>query len=577
MSIFRRASGNHVFFNRRLLLLTFALLVWLFFLVRATQVFTISSTHVGWYSSDTAIVVLMANQDQPLNTFDTYYYGQDRFGAWPFLLPQIIHHLTNYHWSSRSIFIIQSVWLFIGVLLLSTMSRRVDVMVGLLFLLPLCLDARVSRFVFALSLTYGWQITAFIFSWWSLRCFVGHCFRTPKSNHQVIKSIAWALPTFWFALLAIMSSPVSGPVLVFLATLEVLRSMNKSRSSGAVKSIYEERVDHTNSRQWPSRIYVRVLYAALPIAAAVVIELLLKAHYHSNSLKRFGNDFKTPVALDTGHLTENLVVQSGLFRGSPWWLFSLLPLLVFALLSARDIYFFRNDKERLRESLTKLFLEDDAILVIAAFGIGVINFILTVLVSHTRVMQYAPTYLTLSHLFISFSGLMTLLLMARRMKRYGRAASYAISLGALTILLIWFPKSETNPQYPPLMKTAVDLSQKAPSRVLLGGFWETYVFAGLDPKGVLIAVPAEGQYVRIPWSIDAIKRSDLVIVEHGLEFERSRNIPAPDLGTAETPKPYLVQYGVPLRLINPRWYVNDRFVFSLYRNEASKLYRNDIK
>jgi hypothetical protein len=568
MSIFRRASGNHVFFNRRLLQLTFALLVWLFFLVRATQVFTFSSTHVGIYTSDSAIPILMANQDQRLNTFDTYFYGQDRFGAWPFLIPQMIHRATNYHWSSRAIFIMQTVWLFVGALLLAMMSRRVDVMVGLLYLLPLCLHARVVEFVFALSQTYAWQITALIFSWYCLRRLVEWLFGMRQSHQKLLKIAVWSLLTFWFALLAIQSSPVSWPVLFFLATLEVLHSLYKSRRSGAVKSVHEERVDHTNSRQWPSRLYVRVLQVALPIAAAVVTELLLKAHYHSNSLKRFGTDFRTPVALDAGHLTENLVVQWNQFRESPWWLLAFLPLLAFAVLSARVIYLFKEDKKKLSESLRKLFLEDDAILVIATFGIGVINFILTVLVSHTRIMQYAPTYLTLSHLFISFSGLLALLLMARSMKRYGHVASYAIGLAALTILLICFPKSETNPQYPPLMKSAVDLSQKAPSRVLLGGFWETYVFAGLDPKGAIIPVPAEGQYVRIPWLIEAMRRSDLVIVEHGLEFERSRNIPCPDLGTAENPKPYLVQYGVPLRLIIPRWYVNDGYVFSVYKNEA---------
>jgi hypothetical protein len=568
MSTFRRASGHHVFPHGRLLLLAFALLVWSFFLVRATQVFTFSSTHVGIYTSDSAIPILMANQDQRLNTFDTYFYGQDRFGAWPFMIPQIIHRATGYHWSSRAIFIMQTVWLFVGALLLAMMSRRIDVIVGLLYLLPLCLHARVVEFVFALSQTYAWQVTALIFSWWSLRRFVECRFLLPTSDHHVITTITWGLLTFWFALLAIQSSPVSWPVLFFLATLEVLRSLYKSRRSGAVKSVHEERVDHTNSRQWPSRLYVRVLQVALPIAAAVVTEILLKSHYHANSLKRFGNDFRTPVALDTGHLTENLLVQWNQFRESPWWLLAFLPLLAFAVLSARNIYLFRRDKKKLRESLQKLFLEDDAILVIATFGIGVINFTLTVLVSHTRIMQYATTYLTLSFLFISFSGLLALLLTARRMKSYGRALSYAIGLAALALLLLRFPKVEINPQYPPLMKTAADLSQTAPSRVLLGGFWETYVFAGLDPNGVIIPVPAEGQYVRIPWTIEDMRRSDLVIVEHGLVFERSRNIPCPDLGTAENPKPYLVQYGVPLRLVTPRWYVHDGYVFSVYKNEA---------
>jgi len=569
MSTLRRASSNHVR-NKRLLLLTLALLVWLFFLVRATQVFTFSSTHVGVFTSDSAIVVLMANQDRPLNTFNTYFYGQDRFGAWPFMIPQVIHRATGYRWSARAIFIMQTLWVFIGVLVLSAMSRRIDVMVGLVFLLPLCLHVRVIEFLFALSQTYAWQTTALIFGWWSLRRFAEHSFRLAKSDHHVIKSIAWALLTFWFALLATMSSPVSGPALAFLATLEAIRSINNSGRSGVLKNGRGRALDQPDSRQWQP-LYVRALQVALPIGAAVVTELLLKRHYHSFVRTYYGDYydlFSTPVALDIGHLADNLVHQWSRFRETPWWLLSLLPLLVFALLSARAIYLTRQDMRQLRESLTTLFLEDNSILVIETFGIGVINFILTVLVSHTRAMQYAPTYLVLTHLFISFSGLASLLLLVERMKNYRRPTLYAIGAAALALLLIRFPHVEMNPDYPPLLKSAVDLSQKAPTRVLLGGFWETYVFAGLDPDGVIIPVPAEGEYLRTPWTVNNLKQSDLVIVEHGLQFERSRNMRCPDLGVAEAPLPYIVQYGVPLRLVIPRWYVNGGYVFSVYKNEA---------
>jgi hypothetical protein len=532
--------------TRKNLLFACAFLIWLLLLLRATQVFTIGSRHVTMFNSDSAIVVLMANEDRPATAYNTYYYGQDRFGAWPFLIAQLIHRATDYHWTNRALFIVQTIWLFIGALLFSTMSRRVDLPVGLLFLLPLCLHLTARQNLFDLSQPYAWQTTALIFSWWSLRRFCEHCFGLLENNRQKVKRIAWGGLTFWFALLAVLSSTVSSVILFFLLTLEVLRS------------IYKVGGEQDYKKPDYKKLGKRFLQVALPLASAVAVEFLLRVNYHRYSRKHFGSDNKTAMHLDRGHLIENLINQWTRFTNSPWWLLSLLPLLLLVVLGARYIYLLKDNRQKLQSSLRTLFLEDNAILVIGTFGIGLINFLITVMVSHIRINDYSERYLTLSYLFASFSGLLTLLLLAGRTKRHSRSLQSALAVAGLAFLLFKFPTAVIDPFYTNLTETASNLSQKASGSVLLGGYWETYVFAALDPNDSIVPVPYEGETLRMPWTVESLKLADQVIVEHR----------PPSLGGPEAPAPYLVQYGIPLRLVTPRWYVNGEYNFSVYKNEA---------
>jgi hypothetical protein len=534
--------------DKRILLFALAFLIWLIILIRAVEVFTVGSPHVIMFHSDSAIVLLMANEDRPATAYNIYFYGQDRFGAWPFLLAQFIHRVTGHYWSQRALFIFQTIWLFTGALLFSTLNgRREDVWIGLFYLLPLCLHIRARQTLFDLSQPYAWQTTALIFSWWCLRRFCEYCFPQVDDNNSKVRKRVWGALVFWFSLLAILSSTVSTPILIFLIMLEVTRAVHNAQGFRSLKSIGR-----------------KLLQVALPIAAAAMTEFLLRVSYHRYSLKHFGHDNRTTIVLDRGHLIDNLSNQWTRFADSPWWLLALLPLLVFAVLSARYIYLHKGDREKLLGNLRKLFLEDTAVLVIGTFGIGLISFIITVLVSHVRANDYSERYLAVSYLFISLSGLLTLWLLAGKVKKYRLAAASALAFAGLLFLFISFPPAMINPQYLTLQETARHLSQEAPGNVLLGGYWETYVFAALDAKHAIVPIPAEGESMRTPWTTEALKRADQVIVEHHRKEMSER------LGGPLAPPPQLVQYGETLRLVTPRWYVNGEYVFSIYRHETQQ-------
>jgi hypothetical protein len=93
--------------------------------------------------------------------------------------------------------------------------------------------------------------------------------------------------------------------------------------------------------------------------------------------------------------------------------------------------------------------------------------------------------------------------------------------------------------------------------VLMGGYWETYVFSALQPTHTMTPLPLEGDLVRIPWAITTLHGAGEVIVE----YKHSR------VGDAEPPPERLFQYSESLRLVDPKWYENSEYAFARYMRE----------
>ena len=142
------------------------------FLMRAIATFgPASDINNITFNSDSAIPVLMANDQRPITIFNFYYYCADRWGGWPFLPMQIAERMAGYHWTAQSIFVVQAVWLFVGALAFAGLSRRDGVIAGLVYLIALCLHRDAHYLIFELSQVYAWQTTAMLLGWWALRRF----------------------------------------------------------------------------------------------------------------------------------------------------------------------------------------------------------------------------------------------------------------------------------------------------------------------------------------------------------------------------------------------------------------------
>ena len=531
--------------SKKTLVTLIALIVWSFFLWRAFNVFGPSgAANDISFNSDSAIPVLMSNDERPITIFNLYYYGADRWGGWPFLVTQFIRRATGYKWSDQSIFMLQAIWVFIGALVIAGLNRRAPFVAALAYLVTLCLHNQ-SRFrIFELSQVYGWQTTALLIGWYSLRRFFESSLKY-GGKHSKWDRAAWLLPAFVFSFLAVWSSNASIPFLFFLLHLEGARAWFEVRARPLDKMLL--------------KTYALGLAS---ISAATFSEWTLKWNYHRHALKHYGSDFRTNFNLDTGHLAENFSQQLHNLTKLSWWPLYLLPTLALITLASLFIYALLKKRNGLLEKLRTIFADDTMVLAIGAYLIAAINFALSVLVDHIRRNYYDDRFLTLTNLFGPVSGILILFLLfklaVKKSSGLTSIAQPAFVLTCVVLMLIKFPAAGYDPAYIRFKSIALDLARKTPRAVLMGSYWDTYVFAALQPDNMLTPVPLEGQEVRMPWLRESVRRADQVLVSYN-HLEQGSLLSPPDR---------LQQYGASLRLVDPKWYEFEGYFFALYVNET---------
>ena len=201
-----------------------ALVVWAALLGRAMQIFAPSTdvNDVG-FNSDSAIPVLMSNETRPFSAYSLYYYGADRWGAWPFLLTRWIGERTGYHWTDDTLFRVQALWVFLGALVFATLNRDGRILTGLGYLVVLCVHRDARYLLFELSQVYAWQCTGVLLGWACLRRLHGASAET-TTRPSISHALGWLVGTFFCAFLAIWSSVASTPLLLFLLHVETARA-----------------------------------------------------------------------------------------------------------------------------------------------------------------------------------------------------------------------------------------------------------------------------------------------------------------------------------------------------------------
>jgi len=517
-----------------------ALLIgWGYLLLRALATFGPSSdiNNVD-FDSDSAIPVLMANDGRPITIFNFYYYGADRWGGWPFLPMQIAERVTGDEWTAQSIYAVQAGWLFVGALAIAGLSRRDGLVAGLAYLSALCLD-RDSRFlIFELSQVYAWQTTAFLLSWWALRRFFDGRLAAGAAR-ATWAPWAWLLASCGFSYLAVWSSVASTLILSLMAGLEVLRAWSRQSSPRVSRPLVTSGT-----------------FAAVSVVAATAIERLQKVAYGRFSLAHYDSPFTTDFALDTGHLAENFVIQLRLIAKGAWWPLDVFAALLLVAMTAAGLYSVMRKDEAARQRLRAALADDTLILAIAAAGIATLNFALAVSVSHVRLNGYESRYLTLTNLFGPISGLLTAFLLLKaavpaRRERYLQTASV---VAAMVWLAVAFPKARSSLAYLETEGTARALALKAPHAVLMGSYWDTYVFIALQGDAAMVPVPLEDSVTRTPWTKETARSAAEVI----LACRRSSP------GAPVSPPQTLRQYGRIFTLADSHWHESRDYAFALY-------------
>ena len=511
-----------------------SLVAWLLFLILALRAFGPDSVY-SHFHSDGAIPVLMANDDRPITAFDTYYYAADRWGGWPLLIAKALHQNLGLHWTDQSLHYVRTIWLFFGLLALAALNTRAAPAVIASALIVLCLEPTSRRLMFDLSQLYGWQLPALFLAWFCLRRLLVQRLRW----HEIF----WSGAFYFSALFAIWSSVASAPLLAVLVILEALRS----------HFLFQQ----TSTKR-------RIGLAVVLLLAATASEFLLKKNYHRYSLKHFGNEFKTGMALDFGYFYENLLTN--------WHnviQYSFFPLIVVALCfvvgTAGWILYARvAGKGPLGPRVVAVFEDETITMIVALMAMAGINFLLMISVNHVRLSFYNVRFHALTYLFGAISGLLTIYLLIRILANRFAVSRYVLPLvlvGAFIFLGVNFPPRTLSEPYKVDSQTALALSQKAPGSILMGGYWETYLFACLQPTNTMTPLPFEGVLNRTPWTTEMLRDAQQVVIE----YRNSGLAPNDSLPPNE-----LSQHGNLLKLQEAHFYANGPYAFALYVNERNK-------
>lgn len=523
---------------RSLFLTLAALAVWGFVSWRATLAFTPGNedNNVS-FNSDSAIGVLMANDDRPITVFNAYYYCADRWGGWPFLTAQVIRRATGYAWTAHSVFVMQALWVLLGAWACAILCRRDWAIAGLTYLIFACLHPGGRWLLYELSQIYGWQVTGVLFAWLGIRRLANRA------------AAGWFLFALIFSFLAIWSSVASLPILLALCAIEAVRA-------------------------WASKTSWRLLaigsaVGVMAVAGGAFLERLLKRSYHRWSLEHYGADFSTTFHIDHGHLLDSFWIQLMHLVRQPWWPLYALPIAALIVLAVMCVYALVTRKSAPWLAVKRVLADDTAMMAVGGVAIAALTFTLAVLVDHVRLNDYATRYLTLTHLFLPISGLLTLYLLIRAAVRTPSRQAFVqpvCAVIAIVLLVVMFPTPQPSALYRLQAMTARVLADRAPRGVLLGGYWETYVFTALQPPGrALTPVLWEG-LSRTPWTVASLKPAREVIVV----YPKDGTLRAPSVVMPEQ----LTQHGVTLRLDDPHWFENDFYQFGRYINVTDNVTDN---
>ncbi|WNG18175.1 hypothetical protein [Cystobacter fuscus] len=506
----------------------FGLCVWLAVLGRVFTHFDPGSQALVTWNSDTAIPVLQSN-DPVFDTFRLYYYGQDRLGAWPWLLAQAWRALTGFDWTPHRLFLWHATWACGACLALRGLHRQVGWVLAACFAALVLLSPLCHAYLFDLGQPYGWQLTALFLAGWAFNRLVEALARPAPGR----VTWGWAGLALLFSTLACWTSPISGPLL--LVGLVVQGTLASALSP-------------------PGRARWRPWLCLLPLVVGFLFEARARSVFHRFSRAHFNHGYRTNLRLDLDHLLENV---HGLF--ATFFAQALAPLVVLGWLLGLMTLGFLLHHLRWRTLAARSAPVELAALTLSLAGAALGNLLLCLVVQHVRENGYSIRYLVPSFVLgvlAALSGVLFLLgqVPALRERMGVLCAVFAGGLVAGGLLLVK-PRLE-NPYLATAQAVTDTLVVRAPGAVLLGGYWDSYVLGGLDPARRLPTVVLEGDYLRTPFWVSRVREADEVLVSLA-QSSQPETIPDPPA--------WLFQHGTPFQLVDARWLERAPFRIARYR------------
>jgi hypothetical protein len=405
------------------------------------------------FNSDQAISVIMANERR-LTPFHLFYFGQDRFGAWPHLALGAASRLSG-PVTPAAFSHAQVIWAWLGAIPLWRLAGvyAPGVLWGYLF--ALAVDRSLAATLFSFQ-PYTWQLAALLWAWWGLR-------ELASRGRSRAAPVALA---FVASLLAVWMSRASVPTLLGIAAIETWWVPRARRRFGAADVL------------------------PLAIAAfATIGESAIRAIHDRYARAHFGADFRTPMYIDSGHLLDNLVsALRTLARMPPA---GLTAGLLAAGLAALVICAMR--RVRRHEAAN---WEGAAILAATVSLVGASQIAIAVATPWVRMNRFDARYFALCSVcaFLIAGTLVSAICRAATSN-----ASLVVLAGGMLAFFVMRPAVHPAPEFLSLRGAGLALGQAHPGALVMGDYWSTYALAGAAPEAGLRPVPFEGEIDRMPW------------------------------------------------------------------------------
>jgi hypothetical protein len=337
------------------------------------------------FDSDDAIIILMANQEQ-LTPFHLYYFGQDRFGAWPFLIGQAIHRLTGFWWTAEAAYAVQTVWRLLAIVPLMLLVRNAGVVLAAGYLAVTFLNAHAASVLLRVGQPYQWQIVTMIAAWLFIRLTI------EAIQHErflwrglIYWSIAW-----YVAALATWISTLSFPMLLIAGIVEGMRAVliGRHRSRHGLASL--------------------LVFGIVPSVIGLFVESVFRRWHADFTLATYGIDYRTPTSLDLASLDSNLAAFWSVYARSAWWPMAVIaPALIVAVLvwSIRT----RRRGQAVDFERPGTLLIDLLAAATVFFGWAATNFIVSGSLTWVRLNQFDDRYVVISWVFWPLSAISALL------------------------------------------------------------------------------------------------------------------------------------------------------------------------
>jgi len=415
-------------------------------------------------SADGGIPIIMSQNPIP-SIYSFYYYGQNRFGAYPFVFIFFISKIFNFTATASTIYCFAYAY-FVAALLFLTKSVKVNgLFIVSIFLFLSVIFLKFSSIFLSMHMPYIWQISSlFLYAYFFMR-----------SINKTIHFRDYFL-SILFAFFAISSNPISMPYLFSMLPLIFVFRNEITRIMSLKKFCFH------------------YLMSFIP---AFFLEEIIKLFYNKHNQIYFGTNFSFPIEqLDLNNFFNNIVRFTNMVFISPIWL--IIIGIVFIVTTLFMLKY--KDKKYL--------------LPFSFFILAIVNFMICTVSRYVSsnsepIRYFMPTYCFL-FLALAFS-IAELLSVMRRAKSF---VQIFLLLGISITSFFYLSRTKNNLIIENIQWQAETLSQLYPKTDLWGRYWDVYLYRALQPNlnMAAYAVPQDGDYNRTMWNLCRLKVGEYIIV-----------------------------------------------------------------